>query len=300
MSAEGEGRRAIVTGAGSGIGQEVALQLLAAGARVTGVDINDRGLDPVRDAGGEAMVVDLADVGQREGVELPPAMPERQRTLTAALIGTLAEGAVAPAGFDFASPRRAPDLGARRRQRVLLGSLAAVIAIGSVVVYLWLDMQSMKADLANLKAKRSRTLEAYAEYLAAHARLKHLEAWASDVDFVAHLERIISQMPDPREAQLDSLGASVSTTVVYREPESRAYLDGRFVPEIGAKFALRGDVDRRDIAQGLRERLMAAGPYQLGFTGPDVETSFNYDLLTDRPQPTPREPAPDDQSESAS
>ena len=46
MSADG--RRAIVTGAGSGIGQEVALQLLAAGARVTGVDINDRGLDPVR------------------------------------------------------------------------------------------------------------------------------------------------------------------------------------------------------------------------------------------------------------
>lgn len=66
MSAEG--RRAIVTGAGSGIGQEVALQLLAAGARVTGVDINDRGLDPVRDAGGEAMVVDLADLTQRASV----------------------------------------------------------------------------------------------------------------------------------------------------------------------------------------------------------------------------------------
>ena len=60
-----EGRRAIVTGAGSGIGQAVALQLLRDGARVTGVDINDRGLDPVRDAGGDAMVVDLADLGQR-------------------------------------------------------------------------------------------------------------------------------------------------------------------------------------------------------------------------------------------
>ena len=60
-----EGRRAIVTGAGSGIGQAVALHLLREEARVTGVDINDRGLDPIRRAGGDAMVVDLADTEQR-------------------------------------------------------------------------------------------------------------------------------------------------------------------------------------------------------------------------------------------
>lgn len=60
-----DGHRAIVTGAGSGIGQAVALHLLREGARVTGVDVNDRGLDPIRDAGGDVMVVDLADVEQR-------------------------------------------------------------------------------------------------------------------------------------------------------------------------------------------------------------------------------------------
>ncbi len=63
-----EGRRAIVTGAGSGIGQQVALQLLAAGARVTAVDINDAGLQPVREAGGDALVADLADLEQRAAV----------------------------------------------------------------------------------------------------------------------------------------------------------------------------------------------------------------------------------------
>jgi len=63
-----EGRHAIVTGAGSGIGQAVALHLLGEGARVTAVDINDAGLDPVRDAGAEALVVDLADLDQRARV----------------------------------------------------------------------------------------------------------------------------------------------------------------------------------------------------------------------------------------
>jgi NAD(P)-dependent dehydrogenase (short-subunit alcohol dehydrogenase family) len=63
-----EGRHAIVTGAGSGIGQQVALQLLEAGARVTAVDINDAGLEPVRAAGGTALVLDLADLEQRAKV----------------------------------------------------------------------------------------------------------------------------------------------------------------------------------------------------------------------------------------
>src|SRR5688572_11745618 len=61
-------RRAIVTGAGSGIGQAAALQLLREGARVTGVDINDQGLEPLRAAGGDALVADLADLTARARV----------------------------------------------------------------------------------------------------------------------------------------------------------------------------------------------------------------------------------------
>ena len=45
------GRRAIVTGAASGIGKAVALHLLGEGAVVTAVDVNEAGLADARAAG---------------------------------------------------------------------------------------------------------------------------------------------------------------------------------------------------------------------------------------------------------
>ncbi len=95
-----EGRRAIVTGAGSGIGQAAALHLLREGARVTGVDINDRGLDPVREAGGEGLVVDLADVTQRQSIiESARADPPHFLVNAAAILQVIPIGDVSPEVF---------------------------------------------------------------------------------------------------------------------------------------------------------------------------------------------------------
>lgn len=67
-----DGRRAVVTGAGSGIGRACALRLAAEGARVTVGDIRDDGaaetVDLVRKAGGEAQSVHC-DVGDEAQVE---------------------------------------------------------------------------------------------------------------------------------------------------------------------------------------------------------------------------------------
>jgi NAD(P)-dependent dehydrogenase (short-subunit alcohol dehydrogenase family) len=61
-------RRAVVTGAASGIGQAVALGLLRDGAQVVAVDRDEQGLAQVADAGATLLVADLPRPQDRERV----------------------------------------------------------------------------------------------------------------------------------------------------------------------------------------------------------------------------------------
>jgi NAD(P)-dependent dehydrogenase (short-subunit alcohol dehydrogenase family) len=58
-------RRAVVTGAASGIGKGTALLLLERGSEVVAVDVNEEGLADVAAAGAEVIACDLTDPGQR-------------------------------------------------------------------------------------------------------------------------------------------------------------------------------------------------------------------------------------------
>lgn len=60
------GKRAVVTGAASGIGQAVAMRLLREGASVIAADINEAGLAPVVAAGATPFVGNLAADADRE------------------------------------------------------------------------------------------------------------------------------------------------------------------------------------------------------------------------------------------
>lgn len=60
-----EERRAVVTGAGGGIGLSVVERLLLAGMKVLAVDVSETALEKARDLGARTIVADLTDDDQR-------------------------------------------------------------------------------------------------------------------------------------------------------------------------------------------------------------------------------------------
>ena len=78
-----DGKRAVVTGAASGIGQAVVRRRLAEGASVLAADINEAGLAPVVAAGAEACVASVADAAGRATI-VDAAGPELDYLVNAA------------------------------------------------------------------------------------------------------------------------------------------------------------------------------------------------------------------------
>ncbi len=63
-----DGRRAVVTGAASGIGFAVVQRLLREGASVLAVDLNEAGMAPLAEQGAETLVASVADPGERDRI----------------------------------------------------------------------------------------------------------------------------------------------------------------------------------------------------------------------------------------
>lgn len=217
-----------------------------------------------------------------EFIEAPSSMPEADRAAVAPLVGLVAEPVIGRPTLDFLHPRKAPDLAAVRRQRVLLGGLAAILVFGGGYTAMELSLAAKEQELESLKEAWARQSDDYAKYVLAKAKVEHIERWAANhVDWAAHLRLLNDQLPDPRVAQLDELAGRSIDVVEYQAKSSRdPYSESAWTSRLQAMFTLAGRMKERAVADTLRSRLAGDERYRLDSKGADFPDRFDWRLTT--------------------
>lgn len=236
---------------------------------------------------GETLELPAAAAEYPRFVEAPKEMPESDRSAVAPLVGLLAEPVIGRETLDFARPRRAPDVAGARRRLVLLSALGAIVLGGGAYTFARLDLHARAERVAELKDRWGKQSVEYAELVRSRARVEHVRRFReSGVDWLAHLDMLTAQMPDAKEAVLDSISARSETAVVYTSSKERpGYLPSAWSESIDATMTLAGSMKRRDVADALRARLVADKRYSVQTRGSDVADRFDWTIGTNARRP---------------
>ncbi len=215
---------------------------------------------------------------------LDDAAHEQQRALLP-LAGMAARERSGRALMNFAEPRRAPDVGARRRQLALGGAFLAIAVVGAAWIFSrqHLDALQTRVDAANAALQDKQ--DEYLNALASDARANHIEWWRSeDVDWLAHIDRVGAGLPGPDSALLDTLTGSGESGVRFSTGASQPY-PGRWAIDRRVTMDIAGRAGAPGVAVDLRARLLGMGDYHVETKGPDVDNTFAFELTTDRASP---------------
>jgi hypothetical protein len=242
----------------------------------------------------EAMELPFERIEMPGAVEMPE-IPEADRLMLVPLIGLLVESLGSRETMDFAHPRKAPDLGAARRQRVLAGILGLIVLGGGGIVAANLSLQKARAGLDAAEKAGAGLRGDYAKFLADSAKLGHVQKWTSArVDWLAHLKYLSDQMPDPRQGLMDNVSGGLAARVDLAVKSDGKYDAKGWQLTQRAAFSIQGHVKQRDIADNLRDRLVGAKEIysDVESKGPDTPEQFALSLTTSLPTPeAPPKPA---------
>lgn len=228
-----------------------------------------------------------------------PAMVDIAETITEPDLGSVLpgaglvlEGVLGENVLDFANPRKARDLAAVRRQRVLLGVLGSIVLCGGA----WVVGRSSLNDLRDQDAKlkdRGRELQAQVEkHLAQHARLAHIEQWSkARVEWLSYLDMLNQQLPEAKMAVLDGLGGQMTIADVEFASKGKPYPDGAWILKQEAAFSIDGRMVERRVAADLRGKLLDLPFDSVSSKGADVPDRFSFVLKTSLPAPKKTEPS---------
>ena len=200
------------------------------------------------------------------------------------LAGLLLEPTLGVQSIDFAKPRKAPDLAARKRQRIL--AAVGVLSIGALAAW---TIGSSK--LQRLEIKSADLADQYSNMLPDRYRFKrdvlktqHLKHWQeADVDWLDHLLHLGAVVPPSDQLVLDSWTGTLNFRGVSYDRKQETSKQKWHTP-MPIKIVLDGEAKDRMTADAFRAALVRGKLYTLSSAGPDsaggrrLPYKFNYRL----------------------
>jgi len=200
------------------------------------------------------------------------------------LAGLLLEPTLGVQSIDFAKPRKAPDLAARKRQRVL--AVAGVLFIGALGA--WTigssKLQRLETEKATLTAECNNLLPGRSRFKRDRLKAEHLKHWQeADVDWLDHLLHLGAVVPPSDQLVLDSWTGTLNFRGVSYDGKQETS-NQKWQTPMPIKIVLDGEAKDRLTADAFRAALVRGKLYTLTSAGPDsaggrrLPYKFNYRL----------------------
>ncbi len=200
------------------------------------------------------------------------------------LAGLLLEPTLDVQSIDFAKPRKAPDLAARKRQRVL--AVVGVLFIGALAA--WTigssKLQRLETEKATLTAECNKLLPGRSRFKRDRLKVAHLKHWQeADVDWLDHLRHLGAVVPPSDQLVLDSWTGTLNFRGVSYDGKQETSKQKWQTP-MPIKIVLDGEANNRMTADAFRAALVRGKLYTLTSAGPDsaggrrLPYKFNYRL----------------------
>lgn len=211
------------------------------------------------------------------------------------LIGALLEERQQAATIDFAHPRRAPDLGARARQRRMIAAGIALVAILGAWTLARQQLNRLNAQSVELTRTQRDQLPDYARYWRDRYKLEHLKKWESaSVDWLQHASYLTTIAPPPDRLVLNGWTGTLKFGGVAFDRKT-----GKWSADATVTISIDGEARDRDTADSFRAALVQSSMYNTTTPGADARAgrrmpfAFTYTLRTRNGVVPPASPGPD-------
>ncbi len=243
--------------------------------------------DAVGKALGERLDLPWETVRFPNAVEMPSDMDATTRAGLAPLIGLMLGTAINRPTYDFANPRKAPDIRASLRQAGLAAALGLIVFGGGGWVIADQQLNALEAKVSGAESSYKSYALRYLQQLRAEARVDHINALREgNVEWVSHLEYLSQSMPPADQARLELVSGGVHAGVAFVEigddgeyVSAKSLQTGSWLKNRVIEFSISGSATR-EVSDALRADLVASDVYLASTRGADVFNKFDYKLTT--------------------